>query len=302
MAPTKRARIDLQDQDQERPNDLEKQETPLQAGLSYIRTATTSLTNTFGTSLPFLQEYSNKNLKYYAELKRRNETLENTKNADKVPRSIWFKFQLNATAELKNTDKFKELEESVLQPILTCQQALQEKIVKSQTLEIKLLEAKKAEHSLSMICYLTKAYAIAKPEFTNVNPVQVIDSTLDNPAVSQLFAGISLEKSRIFLCAFFGEDNDTVFEYTATPPLTNMKLLLINAMHTLMIIPQVKFDDRKTSLDIIAQLQALSLTATKGPITEDTAMALDKEPSLTSKQLEDLIDKKSMKKPSPSTP
>ena len=292
MAPPKRAKRASEDT-LEDPNGLNnKATTPFGMGLSFIWTAITSLTTSFGTSLPFLSEFAIKNLKLFDEIKKSQTTLDQMTASTLPPRSMRFKFELKNIAEVERTDKFKELAESVKAPIEECQRILKESVVASTKLKLDHLNRKKMDHCLTFLCYLAKAYIIAKPEYKNVKAIRAVDGAVDHVSIASLFQTLTEEESRILMCTFFSEDVDTVFagdNDIVTQALSN---ILVADAHRLFIVPQVKYDDQVDHMNSIKQLQALSTSAIKGPATAATAIQMDTEVTIGSKDLDALIDRK----------
>ena len=91
---------------------------------------------------------------------------------------------------------------------------------------------------------------------------------------------------------FFDEDIDTVFQGDNDIITTVLSNLLVKDAHQLLIVPQTKFDNQCNHVLAIKQLQALSTSAIKGPLTEATAVQMDAEITLGAKDLEALIDRK----------
>ena len=163
MAPSKCAkRAHEENEALEDPNDLKtKTMTPFGMGSAYIRTACLLLTMSFGTSLPFLMEFSLKNLKLFDEINRSQSTLDDLIASTVPPCSMHFNFELKNTAEVAATDKFKELVASVKQPITNCQKALKATVEASSKLKIDMLKCKEMENCLQFICYLAHAFLIS---------------------------------------------------------------------------------------------------------------------------------------------
>src|SRR5688572_5515244 len=154
MARTKRARIeDDTSPPPSPPNDPASKETPHVVGTSFIRTAILALSTSLGTTLPFLLEFASQNLKLFKELKLKQATVENLKIPGKYARSIRFKFKLEASAKLAETEEHKNLEPVIKTSLETCQKEIQETITKSRVLELKLLREEKAEHCLRFLCF-----------------------------------------------------------------------------------------------------------------------------------------------------
>jgi len=291
MAPAKRQRTG-QDEDSNDPIDLNTNDTPFGHGLSAVRTACSSLTTSFGTSLPILEEFAVTNLKLHRDIKRRQDTLKSLTEANKPARSIRFKFKLNGSNTIAHTDKFKELESTIDDPIRECQEKLQKAICATQKLEITQRQTEKSETCLSLLCFLAKALIIAKPEFKHVKPIQAIDSALGNVLISPLFVLVTEEESRIMLCHHFNEDIATIFEEELTIPTTQLANLLVTEGYKLLVHPQVQNDEQEEKLDRIRQLKALATSTATNAITEQVSMDLETEPTISAKRLEELIDKK----------
>ena len=294
MAPTKCAKRAAEEALEE-PTDLEiKPTTPFGMGLSFIRTAVSSLTTSFGTSLPFISEYSVKNLKLYDEIKRNQATKEQLETSTVPPRSMRFNFELKTSAEFAKHDKFVELADSVQAPITACQQALKSTVIASATLKLDLLKQKKMEHCIQFICYLVQAYIIAKPEFKVVHPIRAVDRAVGHVSLATLFLTLTEDESRKVMCKFFLEDPATAFENdddlnAVTTALAN---ILVKDTHQLFVVPENKYEEQNHYVSAIKQLQALSTTAVKGPATEAAALQMDLQATIPDKDLDALIDRK----------
>ena len=292
MAPSKRAKRAAEDT-LNNPNDLEpKATTPFGMGLAFIRTATTSLTTSFGTSLPFLSEFATKNLKLFDEINWNQDTLDQMTVSTVPPRSMRFKFELKTIADVAKTDKFKELADSVKAPIAECQRALKDSVLASTKLKIDHLKKQKMEQCLKFLCFLAQAYIISKPEYKNVKAIRAVDGAVDHVSIASLFETLTEEESRIIMCSFFNDDIDTAFTGDNDVVTIALSNLLVVDAHRLFVVPQTKYDDQAHQVTAIKKLHALSTSAVKGPITETTATAMDTEITIPSKDLETFIDQK----------
>lgn len=292
MAPSKRARIEQENSTPSIPKNPATKETPLSVGTCFIRTACLSLSTSFGTTLPFLSNFASKNLKMFQEIKQKESTIENLKTSGKYARSIRFKFKLETSAKLLNTDKHKELEAKTKEPLETCQKAFQDIITESREYELTMLQEEKAEHCLRFLCFLVKTYRILKPEMRTCIPIRAVDFAVENPSIKELFLPLDEDKSRTFMCAFFNEDKATVFEQDLNQVTIAVSKILVQETYKLFLLPQTKYIERQKDLEAIKEAQALSTFAITGDITEKTAAAMDTVASTTPEQLKELIDRK----------
>ena len=173
------------------------------------------LTSYFGSSLGFLDDLGIKNLKLFREIKRRKTTAESLQDVTKPARSIRFKFELNGSDKIKDSNKFKELSDLAKSQIQNCQQNLQATLEAMQKLEIESLTKDKMETAMNLIGFLSKAYMIHKPEYTSINPIRAVDKAIAHPSLAPLFLTLTEEAARTYICRFFGEDI-TLFEEEET--------------------------------------------------------------------------------------
>jgi hypothetical protein len=210
-----------------------------------------------------------------------------------IPRSARVKFELTGSKLATGQDEFKALVTDAKKLVSDFQTGMKKVIVKAAEVECSLLNKERSDTIISAVVQFTEAFLLAKTgkpatpkdliylctaAFGKVRPY--LDALTCDTVSHQLIAETIKEDPNLVFT-----DEAPCFLHVSPVPVTEFT----NFCEQLFVAPLQAYDKTVKDLDVNATVKDLIELRIRGTATSTTAMALDDEPTMTSAQVESLI-------------